>query len=257
MRLQSFLKVEEVSATGHVGLVHVSNNGGWLTGLGAAGGTKFHYASVEIDGQLIGGGCLAATRTDANANSGFGTYLRFEHDLRVLVWNDHQYSVATYWASWMTDGSELIESRTYVERGDDGIDRVFLERDYLKEPTGDTYSVRTLEGEQWIAEVQLETPDTIGVDERIVGSVQIDRTSIEIVEPLEPGIPAIQDAELVAHLPGRTTPLFSLPLEFSAIGGQRAGFATPLPADRLLRGTIQLTPLIPGAGSRPTEVSVL
>ena len=157
-----------------VPLVELTNTSGVLTAIGVAGGEKYHYFRLTIDGsELVNDYLVGANNGFADSNGGLGVALPFCTSLKVEIRDDpDESSLTKFWATYRTDHSSLESEPEEFEEKTDAGRQVRYRRSVYRRFDGETYVLTELIGPLHWSRVVLSR-DTIIGDEPISGQVEL------------------------------------------------------------------------------------
>ena len=236
------IKTSHANNTVWVPLTHEIGKGGTLNGIGVAGGPYHHYFHIRLDGIDIVQDFLCAALTDYQ-NNGIALNLPFDNELEVRIKDEpHPTSLTRFWAAYTVSSSERVkyEMQENVKFGDT---TYVYERETYRAKDGKEFTVQSLKGSQFIAEV-IPDRDTFLPQENITGKVRLINYR---------GNPERKDVVEVVIRPLGFMRIIGKPYILRNVVGE-AHFKIPNPD---LKGRFEVVTTIPGWANEPGVILLL
>ena len=240
-----FIHTATVDSTEWTKLISVDTKGR-LTALGVAGGPRYHYFEVEIDGEIVVSDYLAGTSAPNHVNNGIGVDLPFSKGLVVRARDDPEgSSIAKYWVAWVAEPALPVSEERYVYSRN-GFEYVFGVQRYRR-ADGSTYAADLLLGPRRVSEVRLDRDWVPMEGPRGDGYVLL-RGRPVVRDLVEHSEEALGEVRALVRVAGRRSPVSEVRL---AEAEQLVRVSVPAP------GEYSIAPVLEGHSNVPAFFTVL
>lgn len=240
--MTSHITTSSLGGTAPLCLVSIPKASGVLTAIGVAGGPGYHYFEVTIDGTALSTSYLSGILSGpSHGNNGLGVKLPFEQSLDVTVRNTRTYPQACFWASYVTDGSRVINEEHFT-RTADNVEYDYVRRLYESSANTAPYAVESIIGPRRWSRIELEQ-DVLFPGDNLAGQLRLVNAAYNQQSPLA--------VSLILQLPGTTRPILRREL-----GGVQINHPFTWPSGSLESGLSNILQTPPFARPRPFEMQI-
>jgi hypothetical protein len=171
-----------------------------------------------------------------------GVGLPFEQSLDVTVRNTKTYPQACFWASYVTDGSRVVNEEHFTRTADDNVEYDYVRRLYEASVNTEPYTVESIIGPRRWSRIELER-DVVFPGDNLAGQLRIVNAAYN-QQPLSA-------VSLILQLPGTSRPILRREL-----GGFQPSYPFTWPSGILESGLSNILQAPPFARPRPFEMQI-